>query len=55
MPAKVHPALIAEKKVHTEGTEMGSQRARRRPEIFSVFSVVNDLPSVTSVCNALKP
>jgi hypothetical protein len=49
MPARVNPAHIEEKEVHTEGTEIGSQRARRKPELFSVFSVIDDLPSVTSV------
>ncbi len=49
IPAKANPVFIAEKEVHTEGTEVGSQRARRKPEIISVFSVVSDLPSVNSV------
>jgi hypothetical protein len=35
------PSFIAEKKeVHTEGTEIGPQRARRKPDNFSMFSVV---------------
>ena len=49
MPAWVNSVHIAEKEVHTEGTEIDSQRARRKLEPFSVFSVINDLPSVTSV------
>ncbi|MFZ0963020.1 MAG: UDP-N-acetylglucosamine 2-epimerase (non-hydrolyzing) [Terriglobia bacterium] len=42
IPAKAeggNAALIAGKEVHTEGTEVGSQRARRKSEIFSVPSV----------------
>jgi hypothetical protein len=37
--AKANPILIAEKEVHTENTEIGSQRARRYTALFSVTSV----------------
>jgi len=48
-PAKANTIVITEKEVHTAGTKIGSQRTRRKSEIISVFSVVNDLPSANSV------
>jgi len=48
-PAKVNPVQIASREVHTEGAEIGSQRARRKPEIIFVFSVADVLPSVNFV------
>ena len=44
IPAKANPVFIAEKEVHTEGTEIGSQRARRNRKIVSVFSVLGYPP-----------
>jgi hypothetical protein len=41
--------LMPEKEVLTEDTEIGSQRARKKTETFSVFFVVHSLPSVASV------
>jgi hypothetical protein len=46
---QVNPVHIAGKEVHTEGIGMVSQRAQRKSDIFSVFSVVNALLSVSSV------
>ena len=39
-----NPIPRAEKEVHTEGTETGSQRAQRNPENLSGFSVLISPP-----------